>query len=256
MDLIWALLLALVQGLTEWLPISSSGHLVVIQQLSGLDVPVAFDILLHLGTLASVIAYFWKDILAMLKALFTFNASNPDFRTILLLILGSIPAGLTALFFLDLLESFFANVLAVGVGFIITAIILLLSRLHRGKGEISWSVALVMGLFEALALIPGVSRSGSTISSGLFCGAEKQKVFRFAFLLSIPAIIGATAVEIVKTPSIVLDTSSLAATVVAAVVGYIAIRLAKRFVMSDRFYLFAIYCLAMGLVVIIWALTA
>jgi len=240
--------------LTEWLPISSSGHLVVIQQLLGLDVPVAFDILLHLGTLASVIAYFWRDILAMLKALFTFNTRSPDFRTILLLVLGSIPAGLAALFFLDSFESYFTNILAVGAGFIATAVILILSRLNRGKGEISWSVALVMGLFQALALIPGVSRSGSTISSGLFCGADKQKVFRFAFLLSIPAIIGATAVEIAKTPSIALDAGSLAATVVAAVVGYITIRLVKRFIMSDRFHLFAIYCLAMGLAVIIWAL--
>jgi undecaprenyl-diphosphatase len=254
MDLLWAVLLALVQGLTEWLPISSSGHLVVIQQLSGLDVPVAFDILLHLGTLASVIAYFWRDILALLKALFTFNARDPGFRTILLLVLGSIPAALVALFFLDLFESLFTNIMVVGAGFITTAAILILSRFNRGKSEISWPVALVMGLFQALALVPGVSRSGSTISSGLFCGAEKQKVFRFAFLLSIPAIIGATAVEIVKTPSITLDANSLVATVVAAVVGYIAIRLVSRFVMSDRFYLFSIYCLIMGLATLIWAL--
>lgn len=254
MDLLWAVFLALVQGLTEWLPISSSGHLVVMQQLLGLDVPVAFNILLHLGTLAAVIAFFRRDILALLKAFFTFDTGNPDFRTILLLVLGSIPAAIAALFFLDLLESFFTNPLAAGAGFITTSLILLLSRFRNGKGDISWPIALTMGIFEALALIPGVSRSGSTISSGLFCGAEKQKVFRFAFLLSIPAVAGATAVEIAKTPSVALDAASAVATVVAAAVGYIAIRLVKRLVKSDRFYLFAIYCFAMGLAVIIWSL--
>ncbi len=254
MDLFWALLLALVQGLTEWLPVSSSGHLVVIQQIFGLDMPVAFDILLHLGTLASVVAYFWRDILALLRAFFTFDTSNPDFKTILLLVLGSIPAALAALFFLDAFESLFANLFAVGVGFIVTALILLLSRLRRGKDDVGWRTALAMGIFEALALVPGISRSGSTISSGLFFGVEKEKVFRFAFLLSIPAIIAATAVEMIKTPSIILDPASVAATVVAAVVGYVAIRLVKRFVISDRFYLFAIYCIALGLAVIVFAL--
>jgi undecaprenyl-diphosphatase len=227
---------------------------VVVQQLFGLDIPVAFDILLHLGTLASVVAYFWRDILALLRALFTFDTSNPDFKTILLLLLGSVPAALAALFFLEAFESFFSNLLAVGVGFLVTALILLLSRFRRGNGDVGWRTALAMGVFEALALVPGISRSGSTISSGLFSGAGKEKVFRFSFLLSVPAIIGATAVEIFKTPGVALDVASVAATVVAAVVGYIAIRLVKRFVMSDRFYLFAIYCLAMGLAVIMLAL--
>lgn len=247
MDLFWALLLALVQGLTEWLPVSSSGHLVVIQQIFGLDMPVAFDILLHLGTLASVVAYFWRDILALLRAFFTFDTSNPDFKTILLLVLGSIPAALAALFFLDPFESLFANLFAVGVGFIVTALILLLSRLRRGKGDVGWRTALAMGIFEALALVPGISRSGSTISSGLFSGAGKEKVFRFAFLLSIPAIIGATTVEIIKTPSIAFDTSSVVATLVAAAVGYFAIKAVKHFILSEKFYLFAIYCFALGL---------
>lgn len=254
MELAWALLLALVQGLTEWLPISSSGHLAVIQQLLGLDVPIAFDLLLHLGTLASVVAFFWRDILAIAKAFFTFDTGNPDFKTLLLLFVGSIPAALAALLFLEAFESFFSNLLAVGLGFIATAAILLLSRLRRGKGEISLAVALVMGLFQALALIPGVSRSGSTISSGLFSGADKQKVFRFSFLLSIPAIAGATAVEMFKAPGVVLDGSSLVATLVAAIVGYMAIRAVRRFVMSERFYLFAAYCLVMGIAVIIVAL--
>jgi undecaprenyl-diphosphatase len=254
MDLVWALFLALVQGLTEWLPISSSGHLVVIQQLLGLEAPVAFNILLHLGTLAAVIAYFWRDILSMIKAFFTFDTNNPDFKVVLLLVVGSMPAALAALLFLDLLESFFSNLLAVGVGFILTAIILLTSRLRKGKGDISWPIALAMGFFEALALVPGVSRSGSTISSGLFLGAEREKVFKFAFLLSIPAIIGATAVEIVKAPAIALDPTGMVATAVAAVVGYLAIRLVRKFVLSDRFYLFAIYCLAMGIATIILAL--
>jgi len=254
MDLASALLLALVQGLTEWLPVSSSGHLVVFQQLLGLDAPVAFDILLHLGTLASVIAYFWRDIIALIKGFFTFDRGNPDFMAVLLLVIGSIPAALAALFLLDLFESFFSNLLAVGAGFITTAAILALSRFHRGNGEIGWPTALTIGLFQALALIPGISRSGSTISSGLFSGAEKQKAFRFAFLLSIPAIIGATAVEVIKAPAIALDPNSIIAMAVAAVVGYLAIRAVKRFVMSDRFYLFAIYCLAIGLAVTAWAL--
>lgn len=254
MDLFWALLLAVVQGLTEWLPISSSGHLAVIQQLMGLDTTVAFDVLLHLGTLASVIAYFWRDVLAILKALLTFDTHDPNFRVLLLLVLGSIPAALVALLFMDLFESFFTNMLVVGMGFIVTSIILLLSRFHRGRKDLHWPVALIMGLFQALALIPGVSRSGSTISSGLYWGADREKVFRFSFLLSIPTILGATAMELAKTPSVALDVNSMVAAAVAAVVGYIAIRVVRRFIMSDRFHLFAIYCLAIGLAVIIYAL--
>lgn len=249
-----ALLLALVQGLTEWLPISSSGHLVVIQQLMGLNTTVAFDVLLHLGTLASVIAYFWRDVLAILRALFTLNTSDPNFRILLLLILGSIPAAFAGFLFLGFFESLFTNMLVVGGGFIATAIILTLSRFHGGKKDLGWPVALIMGLLQALAIIPGISRSGSTISSGLLWGADKEKVFRFAFLLSIPAILGATALELAKTPSVAVDINSVAAAAVAAVVGYIAIRVVRRFVMSDRFYLFAIYCVAIGLAVIIYAL--
>jgi undecaprenyl-diphosphatase len=254
MDLLWALLLALVQGLTEWLPISSSGHLVVIQQLMGLNTTVAFDALLHLGTLVSVVAYFWKDVLAILRALFTLNTRDPHFRILLLLILGSIPAALAGFLFMGFFESLFTNILVVGIGFIATALILLLSRFHRGKKDLDWPVALLMGLFQALAIIPGVSRSGSTISSGLLWGAEREKIFRFAFLLSIPAILGATALELVKTPSVALDINSIAAAAVAAVVGYIAIKVVRRFIMSDRFHLFAIYCLVVGVAVIIYAL--
>jgi undecaprenyl-diphosphatase len=254
MELVWALFLAVVQGLTEWLPISSSGHLVLIQQLMSLDTTVAFDVLLHLGTLISVIAFFWRDILAILKSLFTLNTRDEHFKILLLLILGSIPAGIVALFFLEFFESLFTNLLVVGVGFIVTALILLLSRLHRGKKDLGWLVAIIMGLFQALAIIPGISRSGSTISSGLFCGVDKEKVFRFAFLLSIPAIIGASVLELVRTPSVVFEINSIAAAAVAAIVGYVAITIVKRFVLSNRFHLFAIYCFLLGLAVIIYAL--
>ncbi len=244
----------MVQGLTEWLPISSSGHLAVIQQLAGLNTTVAFDILLHLGTLASVIAFFWRDLQAILKALFTFKTKDANFRLFLLIVVGSIPAGVAALLFLETIESLFTNLLAIGISFIVTALILLLSRLRRGTGEISWFTALVMGLFQALALIPGISRSGSTISSGLLCGAEKKKAFTFAFLLSIPAILGASIVELIKTPSVALEINSLAAALVAAVVGYLAIMIVKRFVLSDRFYLFAIYCTLAGAAVIAYTI--
>lgn len=254
MDLFWALLLAVVQGLTEWLPISSSGHLALIQLLVGLETTVAFNVLLHLGTLASVIAYFWKDILAILKALFSLKTRDPNFKILLLLIFGSIPAALAAFLFMETFESFFTNLPVIGAGFITTSALLLLSRFRRGGSELGWGEALIMGLFQALAIIPGVSRSGSTVSSGLFCGVERERVFRFSFLLSIPIILGATVFELIKTPSVALDINSLVAAAVAAVVGYIAIRVVRRFIMSDRFYLFAAYCLAIGLAVMIYAL--
>lgn len=240
--------------MTEWLPISSSGHLVLVQQLMGLDTTIAFDALLHLGTLASVVAYFRRDVAAILRALFAFRTKDPNFRLLLLLILGSIPSALAAIFFLDLLESFYTNMLAVGAGFIATAVILILPKIKRGKRDLGWPLALVMGLFQALAIIPGVSRSGSTISSGLLWGADREKAFKFAFLLSIPAIVGATALELARTPAVVFDMGSLAAAVVTAVVGYAAIRAVKSFITSDRFHLFAAYCLAMGIAVLIYAL--
>jgi len=252
MDLLQAIVLALVQGFTEWLPVSSSGHLVIAQKLMGLSVPVAFDVFLHLGTLAAVVVFFWKDIVNILKSLPTFDTKDANFKLLLYIIVGTIPTAFIGLLFLKFFESLFSSGRAVGVGLLITGALLLSSKLRSGKKNLGWLSSLVMGVFQGIAIAPGISRSGSTISAGLFSGVNKDEVFRYSFLLSIPAILGATVLEYKGLALSDLGLYTVVGAAIAAVSGYVAIRIVRRVLLSERFYLFAIYCFLAGLLVLLF----
>jgi undecaprenyl-diphosphatase len=253
------LILAIIQGVTEWLPISSSGHLVIVQEYLGLSLPVLFDVVLHLGSLAVVLVVFWRDVLRVLKAVVRLDFASQDGKLGLYIVLGSIATAVIGFAFRDVFESFFSNLYVVGLAFIGTGCfysLLYFFRRNRNQGKpLGAAAAVAIGVAQGVALIPGVSRSGSTITTGLLLKVEKEVALRFSFLLFIPAVIGAAVLSVVDSGGVfvaVVDpVSLLLGLVVTVLVGYVSLRLLLRIVMKGRLYLFAFYCWAVGFAVLL-----
>ena len=267
MSYLTAVLLGLVQGVTEFLPVSSSGHLAIAEQLLNLqgasNVPEFFDVLLHLGTLVAVFIAYWDDIRDMIVELFagigdlahhsTPNPVPPARRLILLIIVGTLP-----LFVMVPFRHFFSslgdNMYFIGGALIFTGILLFVSdRVHHGRKTEKTATmldALLVGIGQAVALCPGISRSGMTITTGCFAGFERKFAVRFAFLLSIPAVIGANILSLKDAIDAGIDWASVPAylvgVAVAAVSGYACIRLLRYIADKGRFGAFAYYCWAVG----------
>ena len=247
MNSLWAVFLGSLQGLTEFLPVSSSCHLVFAQIIipdfnqSG----VLFDVVLHAGTLFAVIFYFRKKILSISS------------KYVWFLLLCTIPAGLVGYFFQTAIEGLFESVRIVGYALLLTGVMnLLTDKAIVGKKSINTKSSLLVGLAQAVAIIPGVSRSGSTIFAGTFSGLTKKNAAEFSFLLSVPAILGANILEIAKTP---LDNSSInlpfyiIGFLSAFLAGFFAINFVVKLLVRKRFKVFGIYCLALGVLVIIFS---
>ncbi len=256
-----AVILGLIQGLTEFLPVSSSGHLVLAQRLLGLREPVlTFDIALHLGTLVAVIIFFRRDIAGIVQGILGRGAERTSYtRLLLLIILGSLPTAVVGLAFKDTFEAMFASVTAVGVSLLITGALLLAAGLagrpRRDLAETrSWH-ALLIGLAQGLAITPGISRSGSTISTALLLGLKRELAVRFSFLLSIPAILGAVALQVLDLPA-GADLAwgpLLLGALVAGLSGWLALKLLLDLVKRGRIHWFAYYCGALGLLALVLA---
>lgn len=257
MNLIEALFLAIVQGITEWLPISSSGHLVIMQQLWGLNVPVFFDVTLHVGTLIAVLVYLRRDIANVVRAVVRLDFEAEEGKLALYILVGSIPTALIGFLFQDLFESFFFNLLTVGIASIVTGCFLYASKLSRDRDKfINYLDALLIGTAQGIALIPGVSRSGVAISTGLLRRVKKEKAFQYSFLLYIPAVIGAaigTGVKEWKSLTVAEIDASLIVSglVVTAILGYLFLKLLFKVVVKEKFHMFAYYCWALGLIIIL-----
>jgi len=249
MDLIEVVVLGVTQGLTEWLPISSSGHLVLAQTLMGLEVPLGFYAALHLGTLLAVVVYFRADLLRIISAFLRAETGSKEFRLGLYVISGTIPTAVLALVFRGFFESLFSSPLAVAVGLMITGVLLISSRFGGRSREVDLPRSLLIGLFQGIAIAPGVSRSGATISVALASGIQPKEAFRFSFILSIPAIIGANLLEFGST--LTVSYQSLLGFAIAAATGYIAIRIVDRVILREKLHLFSIYCFALALILFI-----
>lgn len=207
MSILQSIFLGVVQGLTEFLPVSSSGHLVFFQSLMGLkEPPIFFDVMLHIGTLLAVVVYFWTDICEIAQGLGAVlkrkHKNLPQVKLFLLIILASIPTGLMGILFKDWFESFFSRPKLVGGMLLITGLVLWLTRFTKKEGKplgrMGWIDAILIGIAQGFAILPGISRAGATISTGLFCGLDRELSGKFSFLLSIPAILGATLLEFRK----------------------------------------------------------
>ncbi|MDR3249184.1 MAG: undecaprenyl-diphosphate phosphatase [Treponema sp.] len=256
MTVLQAILLGAIQGLTEFLPVSSSGHLVLFQKIFGIAEPAMFfDTLVHGGTLVAVFVVLWREIWAILR--------RPIQPLTGYLVLGTIPAVVVALAFNDAIEGAFQSGAFLGFAFLITAFLLasaeiLAKRVKtlRGKDSMNWLDALSIGVLQAIAIIPGVSRSGSTLSASLARGLDRDFAARFSFLLSIPAILGALVLQIkdlAGSPGVSTGIGALplvAGTLTAAVVGFFAIKFMLKIVRERSLWGFAAYTGALGLLVL------
>jgi len=253
MDIFQAIILGIIQGITEWLPVSSSGHLVLAQHLFGLSQPIVFDVMLHLGSLLVVFVFFWKEIKDLVIGVFKFERDK--LLLLLYIIIATIPIALVGFFLSNLIESAFQSLIVVGFGLIFTALLIFLSRFPKKKTkELTWYRATIIGLFEAIAILPGVSRSGSTISSGMFLGIKKEDVAKFSFIIFIPAILGAAILELPHLGAVDNMGAMLIGTLVSAIVGFFSLKLLMNIIKKDKFSWFAIYCLILGIVVVVLAI--
>jgi len=267
MNIFHAVLLGIIQGLTEFLPVSSSGHLVLFQKIFGISEPaLLFDTMLHVGTLAAVIAVLWKDIWAILRKI-----NQP---LTLYLIIATIPTVIAVLIFRKSLEKAFETGHFLGFAFLMTSALLIGAELLAKRGAthgktaknaatVGWLDALVIGIMQAVAIIPGVSRSGATLSGALSRRLNRDFAARFSFLLSIPAILGAVVFQLkdlVKGDTGTADvpmtggigtTAMIAGTISAAVVGFFAVRLMLKIVREKSLWGFAVYTGVLGVLVLL-----
>lgn len=253
------LILAIIQGVTEWLPISSSGHLVLAQKYMGLSLPVFFDVALHMGSLLVVLTVFRSEILRILRAVARFDFKSEEGKLALHVILGSIATAVVGFFFRDLFESFFSNLWAIGVAFIIAgtfySFLMIFDDRRNQNKQLNHLDAVLIGIAQGIALIPGVSRSGATITTGLLRKVGKQSAFAFSFLLFIPAVVGATVLTAAQAGNLAVADIDIATMLlglaITVVVGYFSLKLLRRIVLGGRFHLFAFYCWAIGFIVIL-----
>lgn len=274
MSIWFAALQGLVQGLTEFLPVSSSGHLVLVQALFGSGVEtnyMLFNVLLHFGTLLSVVVAFWKDIKELFVELFGwirdgFRINGHPYRRFIVMLLITLIPMFLILPIESRLEAAFSSPLLVGLLLLVTAALLFLSekapKKHKTEQNASWLDALIVGIGQMFAVLPGLSRSGTTICTGLFCGFSREYAVRFSFIMSLPVVLGANILEladVIREPSLMGDASIACYAVgilVSMVSGLAAIRLVKFITKRGNFRPFVVYCTLVGTVAVVASLIA
>jgi len=241
-------ILGVIQGLTEFLPVSSSGHLVIFQNLLGLKEPeLLFDIMLHGATLLATLIVFRKEVVRVFQSV----------RAVLLIIVGSIPAGIIGFFFLDVIEQSFGSLTVAGYGLLITSVVLWFTRFNRPKAidmdgflfnDMTFFGAFLIGIAQSFALVPGISRSGMTIAMALFLKTRRRDAATFSFILSMPAIAGALFLKLIDSPQLTHGLPVIGlGFFLAFIVGIFALMLLIRIVEKGSFYTFSYYCLFVGL---------
>ena len=270
LDILSAIILGAVQGISEFLPISSSGHLVLVPALLGIETGLAFDTILHIGTLVAIFTFFWKDIINLIKG-FILSIIDltegvdifkrelhrvPEKRFAWLIIVGTIPTGIMGILLKDAIETIFRGTLFVGIFLLVTAAVLYYSERHSSgqitQKDMSFKQALIVGICQGLAVFPGISRSGSTIASGLCLGLNREYAARYSFLLSIPAVSGAGLIQIKDIATLDASVSVLLAGFISSVIfGYLSIKLLMKMIKGWSLDIFAYYCTIIGIITII-----
>jgi undecaprenyl-diphosphatase len=282
MNILKAIIMGVIQGLTEFLPVSSSGHLAIFGQILNLDLEggVLFEVVLHIGTLLAIFIVYHTDIKELIvegigiiidffKMLFNllFKKGNKKEKIIntayrkfvMLIIVGSIPTGIIGLLFKDFIESAFDTLLVPGICLFITGGLLLLTTVikqgNKMELETKYSDSLIIGTFQGLATLPGISRSGSTLVGGLICGLDKEFAVKFSFIMSIPAIIGAAILQIkdIQTESFTVASSMpyILGMLASGIVGYICIKTLLAIIKKNKLHYFAYYCFAVGTITLV-----
>lgn len=284
MSLLESIFLGIIQGLAEFLPISSSGHLAIFEKVFGMEeATISFDIFLHLGTLIAVFAVYWKDILRLIVdgcgllidsgfncvefARTKKNGEEPQYRRVistsyrkfaLLVIVSTIPTGIIGIVGKDIVDSASDTLLIPGICLLVTAVLLLIADNvpdgMKTPKKTTMKDAIFIGICQGIATLPGISRSGTTITAGLLCGLRKDFVVKYSFLMSIPAILGAVVLEIPDMGSDLASTGIgcyIAGIVCSAVVGYICIKTMLVVVKNKKFKYFSYYCALVGVIAIV-----
>jgi undecaprenyl-diphosphatase len=272
MTIFQAIVLGIIQGLTEFLPISSSAHLVIIPFFLNWKMePEAmfiFDVLIQVGTLTAVIAYFWQDLVSISKAWLIGNwnkkpFTDPQARLGWYLIIATLPAGIVGLLFKDQVEATFTSPLATAIFLIVTAVFLFaadrISIQIRTLQEVNWKDAVLIGLFQALAILPGISRSGSTITGGMLRNLDRPSAARFSFLMSVPIMLAAgltASIDLVQMDNLTVQIPIiLAGFITSAIVGYLSIRWLLSYLTHHPLTVFSIYCLVIsGITLVVYVI--
>ncbi|MBO3799015.1 MAG: undecaprenyl-diphosphate phosphatase [Thermoproteota archaeon] len=243
--------LSLVQGITEWFPISSTGHLVMMQEMFRINVSVAFDVMLHLGTLIGVIMFLREDLQSILKAVFRLDFSGEEGRMFMYVVLGTIPIGLAGFLLKGFFESMFKGLFATGVAMLLNGLILFSTRLATPRKRLNALDSILIGVSQAAAITPGISRTGITVSTGLLLGVENDEAYRFSLLLSIPSIIGGSIFKL-QDVNFEQEYWMIAIGILAtAAVGYLSLGKVRKYIVKQSFYKFAYYCLPVGAIIIL-----
>lgn len=258
MNILQSIILGILQGLTEFIPVSSTAHLLIGQKLLGIaasDAMFAFLIIVQMGTIVSLVIFFWNDLLSLTKAFFAKPFSTPENKLGWFIIIATIPALLAGYLLKDAVEALFRIPLLEASIRLWTAAILLalaewLTKKSRTLDSMKWYDALIIGLFQIIAVFPGASRSGTTISAGMYCGFDRKSAARFAFLMSIPLLLAAGAYEtlgLIKLPNLGSFLVPLTiGFITAAIVGWVSIKWLLNYLGKHSLYVFAVYCAVLG----------
>lgn len=241
------ILLGIIQGITEFLPVSSSGHLVIVQHILGINQnEIAISVILHLGTVFALVVFFFKDLLK----LFT------NFRLLMFLLVVTVITGIIGLLGKDFFENLFSSTMPIAIALIITGIMLILTKKFMAgkRNNISFKDAAILGFTQGIAIIPGISRSGITISTLLFRKIDRENSFRFSFLVAIPVIFGAAILELKKIDFVIKTESRnlLAGFMVSFLVGLLSLNFLKIVLKKAKFYYFGYYCIIIGVITLIF----
>jgi len=249
-SLIQAIFLSIVQGICEWFPISSSGHLAILHNLFGFQ-DLSFDVFLHFSSILAVVILFWKDIVKLLDL-----RKKENWKYIGLIFIGIIPAGIVGVLFNDLIESFFSSMIYLGLFFIVSGVLIYSTKFAKSKNyKINFFDSLFIGIFQAVAIVPGISRSGATISAGLFRGISKENAVKFSFFMAIPVVLGAALLKLKDLNTSEISISLLFVSfIVTFFVSIFSIKLLLRLVKSEKFYLFGVYNFIMGVLVLLFSI--
>jgi len=263
MTIVQAFLLGIIQGLTEFIPVSSTAHLLISQTILKIpadDAMFSFLVIVQLGTIVSLLAFYWKDLLVIVKATLDFRRSTPERNLGIYIVVATIPALLAGYLLKDAVEALFKQpMLEASIRLFSAAILLtlaeLLTKKNRTLESMTWLDALIVGLFQIIAVFPGASRSGSTISGGMFRSFDRPSAARFAFLMSVPVMLAAGGYEmldVLKMPNLGDFLPLLAVGfVTAAIVGWFAIKWLIDYLSKRSLYVFAIYCTVVGAIVFV-----
>jgi len=260
LDLIKTIILGIIQGLTEWLPISSTGHLKIAEHFMNEKTPLLFDFILHIGTLIVVLLFFRKEIKNILLASVHLDFKTENGKLIPLIIVGSIPAAIIGVMLDEPVNYAFQNILPIAVAFVLCGIMIYSVKFaHEKNDSIGYSAAIIIGIVEGITIIPGFSRSGATIATALLLGIKREKSFKFSFLLSIPAILGALGYSFLKRSGELASAEVgwpeiITGVIVAMLIGYIALKLLWKILVKKKFHFFAFYCWLLGTVLIMLSL--